>query len=47
MATKKASRVHLTAAEGQALGEAAMRGTGYDEEEIRFLAPLFCSTIPA
>ena len=47
MATEKASRVHLTAAEGQPLGEAAMRGAGYNEDEARFLAPLFCSTISA
>ena len=38
MATENASRVHLTATEGQALGEAAMRGAGYDEDEARILA---------
>ncbi|MDG2286081.1 MAG: Ldh family oxidoreductase [Alphaproteobacteria bacterium] len=38
MATEKAARVHLTAAEGQALGEAAMRGAGYDEDEAHILA---------
>ncbi|MDE0808588.1 MAG: Ldh family oxidoreductase [Alphaproteobacteria bacterium] len=37
-ATKKASRVHLMAAEGQALGEAAMRGAGYDRDEAQILA---------
>jgi LDH2 family malate/lactate/ureidoglycolate dehydrogenase len=30
-------RVHLTVAEGQALGEAAMRGAGYSGEEARIL----------
>jgi len=38
MATEKASRIHLTAAEGQALGEVAMRGAGYDGDEARILA---------
>jgi LDH2 family malate/lactate/ureidoglycolate dehydrogenase len=38
MATEKASRVHLKAAEGQALGEAAMRGAGYDQDEAQILA---------
>ena len=38
MTTEKASRVHLTAAEGQALGEAAMRGAGDDRDEARVLA---------
>jgi len=32
-----ADRVRLTVAEGQALGEAAMRGLGFDEEEARIL----------
>jgi LDH2 family malate/lactate/ureidoglycolate dehydrogenase len=30
-------RVHLSVAEARALGEAAMRGAGYDEEEARIL----------
>jgi LDH2 family malate/lactate/ureidoglycolate dehydrogenase len=38
VATENAMRVHLTAAEGQALGEAAMRGAGYDAEEAHILA---------
>jgi LDH2 family malate/lactate/ureidoglycolate dehydrogenase len=37
MATKITSRTHLTATEGQALGEAAMRGAGYDRDEARIL----------
>ena len=31
------NRIHLTAAEARALGEAAMRGAGYDSEEARIL----------
>jgi LDH2 family malate/lactate/ureidoglycolate dehydrogenase len=38
MANQESARVRLTAAEGQALGEAAMRGAGYDAEDARILA---------
>ena len=31
------NRIHLTAAEARALGEAAMRGAGYDSEDARIL----------
>src|SRR3954454_7176906 len=30
-------RVHMTVAEARALGEAAMRGAGYDDDEARIL----------
>src|SRR3954454_22006605 len=30
-------RVHMTVAEARALGEAAMRGAGYDEDDARIL----------
>lgn len=34
----EARRIHLTVAEGRALGEAAMRGAGYDADEARILS---------
>ena len=30
-------RIHMTVAEARALGEAAMRGAGYDDEDARIL----------
>src|SRR6185369_10661022 len=38
MPADSAERVHLTVAEARALGEAAMRGIGYEPEEARILA---------
>ena len=35
--TTAKDRVHLTVAEARALGEAAMRGAGHDDEEARIL----------
>ena len=35
--TDAANRIHLTVAQARVLGEAAMRGAGYDEEDARIL----------
>ena len=32
-----ADRIHMTVAEARALGEAAMRGAGYDTDDARIL----------